>query len=89
MLEGLFISVLSIICNGKLHLQHAMKPEQLALCANLRRGHLTSPKLLNVATHLQPLIIGLHNLFYPLNTIQNDDEEDDLDGFKETVGDTP
>ncbi|DBA90198.1 TPA: hypothetical protein ACH3X1_003501 [Trebouxia sp. C0004] len=70
MLEGLFISVLSISCNGKLHLRHAMKPDQLALCANLRRGHLTSPKLAelpNVATHLQPLIIGLHNLFYPLN----------------------
>jgi len=70
MLEGLFISALSISCNGKLHLRHAMKPDQLALCANLRRGHLTSPKLAelpNVATHLQPLIIGLHNLFYPLN----------------------
>ena len=70
MLEGLFISVLSISCNGKLHLRHAMKPDQLALCANLRRGHLTSPKLAelpNVATHLQPLIIGLQNLFYPLN----------------------
>ena len=70
MLEGLFISVLSISCKGKLHLWHEMKPDQLALCANLRRGHLTSPKLAElptVATHLQPLIIGLHNLFYPLN----------------------
>ena len=69
MLEGLFISALSISCNGKLHLRHAMKPE-LPLCANLRRGRLTSPKLAelpNVATNLQPLIIGLHNLFYPLN----------------------
>lgn len=70
MLEGLFISALSISCNGKLHLRHAMKPDQLALCACLRRGHLTSPKLAelpNVATHLRPLIIGLHNLFYPLD----------------------
>ena len=68
MLEGLFISALSISCMGKLHFRHAMKPDQLALCANLRRGHLTSPKLAelpHVATHLQPLIIGLHDLFYP------------------------
>ena len=70
MLEGLFISALSISCHGKLQMQHLMKPDQLALCACLRRGHLTAPKLAelpNVATHLQPLIIGLHNLFYPLN----------------------
>ena len=68
MLEGLFISALSISCNSKLHLRHAMKPDQLVLCAALRRGHLTAPKLAelpDVATHLQPLIIGLHNLFYP------------------------
>ncbi len=70
MLEGLFISALSISCHGKLHMQHLMKPDQLTLCARLRRGHLTSPKLAelpNVAIHLQPLIMGLHNLFYPLN----------------------
>lgn len=69
MLEGLFISALSISCNGKLHFRHAMKPDQLAFCAKLRRGHLTSPKLAelpHVVTHLQPLIIGLHDLFYPL-----------------------
>ena len=51
-------------------MQHLMKLDQLALCASLRRGHLTSPKLAelpNVAIHLQPLIAGLHNLFYPLN----------------------
>ncbi len=45
-------------------MQHLMKPDQLALCASLRRGHLTSPKLAelpNVAIHLQPLIAGLHN----------------------------
>lgn len=71
MLEGLFISALSISCNGKLHSLHAMKPDQLARGANLRHGHLSSPKLAgvpNVATHLQPLIIGWHNLLYPLNT---------------------
>ena len=45
MLEGLFISAFSISCNGKLHLRHAMKPDQLALCANLRHWHFTSPKL--------------------------------------------
>ena len=70
MLEGLFISALSISCNGKLHLRHAMSCQSCLFVPNLRRGHLTSPKLaelLNVATNLQPLIIGLHNLFYPLN----------------------
>ena len=51
-------------------MRHAMKPDQLDSCATLRRGHLTSPKLPelpHVATHLQPLIIALHNLFYPRN----------------------
>ena len=71
MLEGLFISALSVSCNSKLQLRYAtnFKPDQLALCANLRRGYLTSPKLAElpkVAPHLQPLIVGLHNLFYPL-----------------------
>ena len=33
MLEGLFVSALSISCNGKLHLWHAMKPDQPVLCA--------------------------------------------------------
>ncbi len=26
-------------------MQHLMKPDQLTLCATLRRGHLTTPKL--------------------------------------------
>lgn len=70
MLEGLFISALSISCDGKLHLRHKMKPDQLSLCASLRRGHLTSPRLAeldDVKLHLRPLITGLHDLFYPVH----------------------
>ncbi len=74
MLEGLFISALSISCNGKLQLRHAMKPDQLSHCAVLRRGHLTAPKLFelkHIASHLQPLISSLHDLFYPLDNSPN------------------
>ena len=74
MLEGLFISALSISCNGKLDLRHAMQPDHLVHCAILRRGHLTTPTLLelsHIASHLQPLIMGLHNLFYPLDKSPN------------------
>ena len=45
MLEGLFLSALSISCNGKLYGRYEMKPHQLHHCANLRRGHLTTPAL--------------------------------------------
>ena len=68
MLEGLFISSLSISCNGKLAGRHAMRPSQLKLCARLRRGQLTRPELdelPNIAPHLKPLILPLHDLFYP------------------------
>ena len=70
MLEGLFISALSISCNGKLETRHDMNPNRLQHCAYLRRGHLCKPKLpelsASVQRHLSPLIAGLHNLFYPL-----------------------
>ena len=69
MLEGLFISALSISCNGKLHSRHDMNPDRPQHCAQLRRGHLSTPALAEVPrieSHLKPLITGLHNLFYPL-----------------------
>ena len=69
MLEGLFISALSISCNGKLDSRHDMNPDRLRHCACLRRGHLTTralAELPRIESHLKPLIIGLHNLFYPL-----------------------
>lgn len=69
-LEGLFISALSISCNGKLDLRHDMNPDRLQYCAYLRRGHMTTPALCElpcIESHLKPLIIGLHNLFYPLS----------------------
>ncbi|DBB03124.1 TPA: hypothetical protein ACH3X1_013355 [Trebouxia sp. C0004] len=68
MLEGLFISSLSISCNGKLAGRHAMRPSQLKHCARLRRGQLTRLELdefPNIAPHLKPLILPLHDLFYP------------------------
>ena len=45
MLEGLFISSLSISCNDKLAGRQAMRPSQLNVCASLRRGQLTKPEL--------------------------------------------
>lgn len=68
MLEGLFISSLSISCNGKLAGRHAMRPSQLKHCARLRRGQLTRLELdefPNIEPHLKPLILPLHDLFYP------------------------
>lgn len=69
MLVGLFISALSISCNSKLDSRHDMDPDRLRYYATLQRGHLTTPALCelpSVESHLKPLIIGLHNLFYPL-----------------------
>ena len=69
MLEGLFISALSISCDGKLDSRHDMKPARLRHCARLRRGHLITPtlsELPKIDSHLKPLINGLHDLFYPL-----------------------
>ena len=68
MLERLFISSLSISCNGKLAGRYATRPSQLQHCARLRRGQLTRlelDELPNIAPHLKPLILPLHNLFYP------------------------
>lgn len=68
MLEGLFISSLSISCNDKLAGRQAMRPSQLNICASLRRGQLTKPELEelpNIARDLKPLILPLHELFYP------------------------
>lgn len=45
MLERLFISSLSISCNGKLAGRYAMRPSQLQHCARLRRGQLTRLEL--------------------------------------------
>ena len=73
MLESLFISTLSISCNGRLYARHDMNPDRLYDCAVKRRGHLTSPVLYEQETikeHLKPLIEALHNLFYPM---QNDE----------------
>lgn len=73
MLEGLFISVLSISCNGRLYAWDNMNPDRLHDCAFKRRGHLTSPILYEQDTiqeHLKPFIEALHNLFYPM---QNDE----------------
>ena len=70
MLEGLFISALSISCNGKLAMRHAMKPNMLLQCAFLRRGHLQRPELCelpHITHHQRPLIRALHDLFYPKN----------------------
>ncbi len=69
MLEGLFISSLSISCSEKLAGRHAMRPTQLKNCALLRRGQLTKPELdelPNIAPNLKPLILLLHDLFYPM-----------------------
>ncbi len=68
MLEGLFISSLIISCNDKLAGRQAMRPSQLNFCASLRRGQLTKPELEelpNTAQDLKPLILPLHELFYP------------------------
>lgn len=69
MLEGLFISVLSISCNGRLYARDEMNPDRLHDCAFKRRGHLTSSILYErhtIQVHLKPLIEALHNLFYPI-----------------------
>ncbi|KAA6422365.1 MAG: hypothetical protein FRX49_07541 [Trebouxia sp. A1-2] len=69
MLEGLFISALSISCNGKLDSRHDMNPGRLRHCAHLRRGHLCTPalsELSSIESSLKPLITGLHDVFYPL-----------------------
>ena len=72
MLEGLFISALSISCKGQLSLWHDMNPNRLRDCAILRRGHLCAPalpELPSIETHLKPLVTGLHDLFYPLQPL--------------------
>ena len=69
MLEGLFISVLSISCNGRLYARDEMNPDRLHDSAFKRRGHLTSTILYErhtIQEHLKPLIQALHNLFYPV-----------------------
>ncbi len=73
MLEGLFISSLSISCNEKLAGRHAMRPSQLKMCALLRRGQLTRlelDELPDIAPHLKRLIMLLHDLFYPRALLQ-------------------
>ena len=68
MLEGLFISVLSISCNRKLVERQLMRPSQLKTCTQLRRGQMTRPdldELQRIVPHLKPLIMPLHDLFYP------------------------
>ena len=73
MLEGLFLSALSISCNGRLYARHDMNPDRLYDCAVKRRGHLTSPVLYEQETikeHLKPLIAALHNLFYPIQDVE-------------------
>ena len=70
MLEGLFLSMLHIGCNGKLSHRNVYSSLSLSACANLRRGHLVRPALAEepvVAPHLWPLVQRLHSLFYPFH----------------------
>lgn len=52
MLEGLFISVLTISCNAKLAGRDSMMPTDIPFCALVRRGQLTAPKLQETPTLL-------------------------------------
>lgn len=53
----------------QLNLRHDMNPNRLQRCAQMRRGHLTTPALAElpkIESRLKLLIFGLHDLFYPL-----------------------
>ena len=65
MLEGLFISVRSISCDGK---EFDLASASVSEWATFRRGmmigaYLSEPE--RIAAHLLPLVLDLHNLFYP------------------------
>ena len=68
MLEGLFLSVLSISCRGKLT-GHGESSGNLVWWSILRRGALSRhelPEQKHVQRVLLPLVSGLHSLFWPV-----------------------
>ena len=67
MLEGLFLSVYNIACDGKLP-HHLKGNAKLLEWEVYRRGTLTRmqlPKEPSIIRSLRPLIDELHDLFYP------------------------
>jgi hypothetical protein len=66
-LEGLFLSVLSISCDGKLPSDDFVA-SSVAVWKDFRQGAMVNPTLREssrIASHLGGLVGKLHNLFYP------------------------
>ena len=66
-LEGLFLSVLNLSCNGNTHARD-IRSHKLEMWEIFRHGALTRLQLLEskiIFPHLRPLVHALHDLFYP------------------------
>lgn len=67
-LEGLFISLLSISCSGKLVGRQALSTMPMSVWAYTRSGAMRCadlPEHKHIVPHLRPLVCNLHALFYP------------------------
>ena len=66
-LEGLFLSVLNLSCNGNTHAR-GIRSHELDFWEALRSGALTRLQLMEsnrIFPHMKPLVHALHDLFYP------------------------
>lgn len=68
MLEGVFLSILSIACNGKIS-GYQLATDDIKMWEILRAGALQRLQLVEetkIVDHLRPLVHSLHDLFYPM-----------------------
>ena len=66
-LEGLFLSVLNLSCNGNTHAR-GIPSHKLEIWEVFRNGALIRLQLMEsniIFPHLKPLVHALHDLFYP------------------------
>ena len=69
-LEGLFISIVSISCNGRMHGQSKSGRQDRVVWQGIRLAQFGAPQMrdaANVAPHLWPLVTQLHDLFWSTN----------------------
>ena len=66
-LEGLFISIVSISCDGRMHGQSQSGRQDRVVWQGVRLAQFGLPQMrdkANVAPHLWPLVTRLHDLFW-------------------------
>ena len=80
-LEGLFISIVSISCDGRMHGQSKSGRQDRVVWQGIRLAQFGLPRMrdeANVAPHLLPLVTRLHDLFWSVTNSRQRSHQDNV-----------